>query len=1242
MDQLSTSILQWNTQGIRTKKDELLELIQQHKSSVVAVQETRLWNDADFRLPGYTALFKHGHFNRAPHGGVALFIHSDVPCTPVSVDSTLQIVAAQVQLRTRFTVCNIYSSRSHQLSIQLLHSIYRQLPQPCLLLGDFNAYNVLWGSAVTDTRGRAVEQFIEDTGLVVLNDGTPTRIGYHSESAIDLSFCSPRLSPELQWSILNSPGDSDHCPVIIECLDRLDASDVTASWNIKKANWDLFFSSAAWQHLPDPLPNDNAIILEDLYARFDLACTEAIPRHERHKFYPKPWWTPELSQSKRGRELAYQAYRRHRSPQTLITWKRLRAEHKRNLKKSKRDSWISFVEALHFGAPSSTLYEALRKIRGRSQRKISMLQENDQQYTTIPQIANKLADTFRTVSSTANYSAQFSAHKTVQESRQLDFSTDEHAFYNRPISFSEFSYSLSCTSNTSPGIDGIYYTMIKHMPLAAQQHLLRIFNKYFIESYFPVLWNTAVIVPIPKPGKNHSSPTNYRPIALTSCICKLLERILNERLIAYLTYNNILSPIQCGYRKFRSTLDHLSRLERTVRTSFANHEQFVSVFFDLEKAYDMTWRYGIMQDLHSAGLRGLLPRYISAFLADRFFRVRVRDYVSPPMVQENGVPQGSVLSVTLFALKINGITSAIPVNPRFTASLYVDDLQVGFHHADLDVIENEMQQCLNNLNTWSQRNGFKFSPTKTRVVHFADLRGRLFPSPVLRLGNTCLQYADSVRFLGLQWDKKLTWHEHISSLKTACSKLLGLLRSISCQKWGADQYSVMKVYRMYVRSKLDYGSPIYDSASPTLLRSLDSICTDAIRIATGAFRSTPVTTLHTLANEMTLCERRDYLALRYYFKIKSHLGNPAHQALVSTRDSLLFSHRNLSLPLGLRIPRMLNKYELPNSSIMPAFSYRLHPATQPTCFLPAVPINLELSIYPKQVTPPLQYVQLFTQLLRTMYADHSELYTDGSKIDGGVGAAVIYGPTTRAASLPVEASIFSAELYAIRMALQLVIESNGIQFAVFSDSFSALRSLQNSHSSHPLVCRILHTIHSINTSGKFVSLCWVPSHVGIHGNELADRTAVAAAGRAPENIPLFYKDFYPALLHAFTNYRNRMWRTCRDKMVEVKSDVSYWIPLPNLSRREEVIVNRLRAGHCFFTHSYLMSDEFGGLPPVCELCYQSVLTVKHVFLNCVPLEPVRQRFTIFRQRNLRSILGAGISVPEVTQFLRAINLYDLI
>ena len=186
--------------------------------------------------------------------------------------------------------------------------------------------------------------------------------------------------------------------------------------------------------------------------------------------------------------------------------------------------------------------------------------------------------------------------------------------------------------------------------------------------------------------------------------------MINTRLVWFLEYNNIISPVQSGFRSERSTNDNLVRLIRDV---FIKKEHVVAVFFDLEKAYDTTWKYGILRDLHEVGMKGRLATFIESFLVERSIQVRVGSTLSDIFHQSQGVPQGSILSTTLFNVKINSIMNCL--DPKTDGSLYVDDFCMCYRSISMQTIERHLQQCINRKEYWASHNGFKFSKSKLNV-----------------------------------------------------------------------------------------------------------------------------------------------------------------------------------------------------------------------------------------------------------------------------------------------------------------------------------------------------------------------------------------------------------------------------------------------------------------------------------------------------------------------------------------------
>ena len=182
--------------------------------------------------------------------------------------------------------------------------------------------------------------------------------------------------------------------------------------------------------------------------------------------------------------------------------------------------------------------------------------------------------------------------------------------------------------------------------------------------------------------------------------------MINKRLVWYLESNNLITKYQSGFRAERSTNDNLVGLETFIRDAFIKREHVVAVFFDLEKAYDTTWRYGILKDLHNFCLKGRLSNFFGSFLEDRTIQVREGSTLADLYDQEQGVPQGAILSTTLFNVKLNDIVNCLDY--KTDGSLYVDDFCI-FRSKNMHTIERHLQQCLNRTEEWATRNGFKFS-----------------------------------------------------------------------------------------------------------------------------------------------------------------------------------------------------------------------------------------------------------------------------------------------------------------------------------------------------------------------------------------------------------------------------------------------------------------------------------------------------------------------------------------------------
>ena len=673
--------------------------------------------------------------------------------------------------------------------------------------------------------------------------------------------------------------------------------------------------------------------------------------------------------------------------------------------------------------------------------------------------------------------------------------------------------------------------------------------------------------------------------------------MVNNRLTWYLETNNILTELQSGFRKGCSTTDQLVRLESFVREAFVRGEHAVAVFFDLEKAYDTTWKHGILKDLENACLKGRLPNFVSNFLANRKFRVRAGSSMSDTYKQEMGVPQGSILSVTLFVLKINNIVKCLPAGVR--GSLFVDDFLICYRSKNMNSIERVLQNCLSKIECWADNNGFRFSKSKTVCMHLCNKR-TLHPDPSLKLYNCEIPVVSETKFLGLVFDSKLSFKAHISYLKKKCLKAMNLLRVVSHTDWGADSTALLKLYHSLVRSKLDYGCIIYGSARESYLQTLDCVQNAALRVCLGAFRTSPISSLHVEANELPLQLRRQKLALQYMVKLKSNPNNPAYASVFQPNFKPLFEAKPHAIAtLGLRMHQSLTDTGIDLGCIA-------------QCSLPKTPPwllrrpNFNYTLYSlgnKSDTSPDLYLSYYKELV-SKYQGYKKVFTDGSKKGSAVSAAAVTKGTVLVSRLPDHASIFSAESRAVLLALNIIEQASCKLFLILSDSLSCLKAIENRKVQNPLILEILEFLHQLLRLDYCITFVWVPSHIGIAGNTAADATAKAALCLQVSNSKVPYSDFKPLI----TAHANKMWQQLWDTEINNKLHKIQPIIKPSnlykLPRRDEVIIHRLRLGHTHLTHSYLLKRE---LPPVCESC-QLPLTVEHILLSCSHHCAIRKRY----------------------------------
>ena len=545
-----------------------------------------------------------------------------------------------------------------------------------------------------------------------------------------------------------------------------------------------------------------------------------------------------------------------------------------------------------------------------------------------------------------------------------------------------------------------------------------------------------------------------------------------------------------------------------------------------------------------------------------------------------------------------------------------------------------LNNAITKIQTWTSSVGFKLSIEKTQAIMFyKNIRWKQNQEINLFIGNNQIMFKDTVKFLGLIFDTHLNWKAHVAYIKTKCNSTFNLMLKLSHTTWGARRQIMLMLYKALVLSKIDYGSPIYGAASEATLKSLDSIHTRGLRLCSGAFKSSPNSSVLCESGEPPLSLHRNLVIMRSALKVLS-TDSPTKK-LFQIPDIFINNHVP---PFPIRANRL---FEATNINIT------LHPppAFPPPWIIKKVKICSQLYYLSKKYnTTPSHHRQYALEHIQRK-GHHHAIFTDGSKSSEGVGSAAVSSLQTSKFSLPNEASVFTSEVTAILLAVEIIKSSNeqeNQKFVIYSDSRSAIEALRNYTHKNPLILKIRNMLHKLYSRGVSIEICWIPAHVGICGNEKADLAAKSAQNSPKYDVKLPANDYINTIkLNLKTQWQNG-WNNEPDtnKLKQIKPSVHLWDSSLQNERKTEVILTRLRIGHTKLTHGFLMKTPHGEIP-VCRTC-NSFLTVKHILCECKLYDRVRS--LCFGRKSLKEILGNSdtFSISSVLTFLRNSGLIDKI
>ena len=669
----------------------------------------------------------------------------------------------------------------------------------------------------------------------------------------------------------------------------------------------------------------------------------------------------------------------------------------------------------------------------------------------------------------------------------------------------------------SPGPDGICNEMIKHLGHNALKLLLEIFNQSWTTGQVPAMWKEAHIVPILKKGKDKKDPLSYRPISLVSCVGKLMERMVNNRLVYHLEHTGLLTPCQTGYRKFRSTEDQLSYLAQNIENAFQEKKKLLAVFFDLSKAFDRVWKEGLLLKILKSGVNNLMFKWIKNFLYQRKARVKLDRNLSKQVSLIEGVPQGGVLSPTLFIIYINDIMDG--VSKHIHNTLHADDLAVWTTSEYVGTATRRIQEAVDHIGAWT--NNWELTINKSKTVTTLFSLSPKKEAVKITLDDRILPQTETPSFLGVNLDTRLTWSPQIDAMEQKTTRRLAVMKKLAGTKWGATSGILKQVYTSTVRPSMEYASPAWNTASYSSKGKLDRVQNTGMRLILGAMKSTPVKYMEKVSDIEPLQHRRDRKILLQTEKMKRLPTHPLHDELKRLTKNRIKrkSLNHSSKTLKKRYADTLHSETVPEPFQFPEIE---------TSERPEIKILLDIPGISSRHQSPHELKALSLEMAETRYPQNiwTQVYTDGSAVNavknGGSGFYVKFqdgDSESESVAGGRRCTNFKAEIIAIRSAADFLVghHKRCKDIVFFTDSMSTLHSLQ-SGSVDPALLELQQSLFTLSRKGS-VTLQWIPAHVGLPGNERADQLAKVGSTLDQPNTQLTYLETKSLLRTVLKNER---------------------------------------------------------------------------------------------------------------------------
>ena len=864
-----TNIALVNIQGLKprtipSKVPFIQDLSVHNKLLFIALTETWLRDhlDAEVNIEGYK-LFRQDRLrpklNRRGRdgGGTACYLKNEVAAGTDTIinfsNEAIEVLGLHIKVKNLILII-LYRQPDNRAgghpsthvhfkeALDILHEAFMQLPNPTpdiIMCGDFNLPHAVWpmgeikSGASTDEQTMIKDlKYFTNEFYLLQEIVTPT----HSKgNTLDLFFTNN--SHLLHSYESNETLFSDHYLVEgrinyrnTDCLKEMKRTSPNRKKYSKNFEHLNFFSEKIkWEKVSEDLQSINwrleyrGLSPDEMLNRFFNICFSIC-----EKYVPQKRKASTLKQSKIPRERKNLMRTRTRKLNALsnicsATRKAKLLSEVRTIEKRLKESYEHDMaknehKAVLAISKNSKYFYAYAKKFSKIQSAIGPLFNSAKELITSPK---KMAEILKN-----QYDAVFSVPLEPMLAQSDIFSTNDTSegplltdISFEPADIEDAIDELSASSAAGP--DQFPALLLKQCKKDLSKPLYLIWKKSLSTGEIPNILKTGNIVPIHK-GGSRGEAKNYRPVALTSHIIKIFEKVLRNHIVSHLEENGLLNPGQHGFRTGRSCLSQLLAHFETITQILEDGDNVDVIYLDFSKAFDKVDFLVTLRKINLLGISGNVGKWIYSFLTGRSQTVMVNGEHSTASEVKSGVPQGSVLGPLLFLILLGDIDKTIA--SAFLSS-FADDTRVGHRIKEAsDIIA--LQEDLKSIYDWSTTNNMKFNSEKFECVRYGKRKEFHDNTDYYSDLGTAIKPKDQINDLGVLLNKNCTFKDQIDDIVRTANKLCAwILRTFRTR----SPKLMLLLWKSLVLSKVDYCSQLWSPTAKGDIQKLEMVQRSFIR-----------------------------------------------------------------------------------------------------------------------------------------------------------------------------------------------------------------------------------------------------------------------------------------------------------------------------------------------------------------------------------------------------------------------------